>query len=94
MKHFHSALKLTEVLKEREAQIELKRLVEQLREEQEREILEKFRVLQARKDLADEQKSLAKQEELARTRQFQVKQWVEAFFILCPCVHGYLLGVE
>lgn len=77
VKNFHSAMRLTEVLKEREAQIELKKLVDQLKQEQEQEILDKFNALQAQKDAESHHKSLKKQEETAKIREFQIKQWVE-----------------
>lgn len=77
VKNFHSAMRLTEVLKEREAQIELKKLVDQLKQEQEQEILDKFNALQAQKDAESQKKHLKKQEETAKIRQFQIKQWVE-----------------
>lgn len=74
VKSFHSALKLTEVLKEREAQIELKKLVDQIKAEQDNEITAKFNALQSEKDKKEFFKYQKKQQEADKLTNFLVKQ--------------------
>lgn len=74
VKNFHSALKLSEVLKEREAQIELKKLVDELKVEQDNEIMAKFNALQVEKDKKDHEKWVQKQIEVDQVRVFRKKQ--------------------
>lgn len=74
VKNFHSALKLSEVLKEREAQIELKKLVDQLKVEQDKEIIAKFNAIQEEKDMKENQKWQKKQFETDKLRQYHKKQ--------------------
>lgn len=74
VKSFHSAMKLSEVLKEREAQIELKKLVDEIKVEQENEIAAQFHIIQAEKDKKEVEKYRHKQIEVDRLREFQKKQ--------------------
>lgn len=67
-------MKLSEVLKEREAQIELKKLIEEIKIEQENEIVAQFNQIQSAKDQKEVEKYRQKQIEVDRLRQFQKKQ--------------------
>lgn len=74
VKSFHSALKLSEVLAEREAQIELKKLVDEIKVEQDREITEKFYAIQAEKDKKEFAKDIKRQEDYHNLKIFHKKQ--------------------
>lgn len=74
VKSFHSAMKLSEVLKEREAQIELKKLIDEIKLEQEREIAAQFQQIQSAKDIKEVEKYRKKQIEVDQLREFQKKQ--------------------
>ena len=62
------------MLKEREAQIELKKLVDEMRAEQDHEVQAQFLNLQAEKDQKEHQLYLKKQAELDKLTMFHKKQ--------------------
>ncbi|KAI8793239.1 cilia- and flagella- associated protein 210-like [Biomphalaria glabrata] len=74
VKTFHSALVLTEVLKEREAQLELKRLKEQAMGDQDIEYMKIDRELFEKGILADQEKARQRLELAAKTKDFQIAQ--------------------
>ncbi|CAL1540031.1 unnamed protein product [Lymnaea stagnalis] len=74
VKAFHSALTLTEVLKEREAQLELKRLKEQAMGDQDKEYQKIDRELYEMTIQADQEKARARLQAASRTKQFQIAQ--------------------
>ncbi len=65
---------LTEVLKEREAQIELKKLIDQIKAEQENEIIAQFNAIQSEKDKKEFLKYQEKQKNAGEVTQFLKKQ--------------------
>jgi hypothetical protein len=67
-------LTLTEVLKEREAQIELKKLIDQIKAEQENEIIAQFNAIQSEKDKKEFLKYQEKQKNAGEVTQFLKKQ--------------------
>ena len=71
---YQSALKYSEVLKEREAQLEMKKLIDQMNKdadlEREREIL----ALQDDKAKIDEEKYIKKKEEIAKLTEYHKQQ--------------------
>ncbi|KAH9520065.1 hypothetical protein Btru_059855 [Bulinus truncatus] len=74
VKNFHSALVLTEVLKEREAQLELKRMKEQAMGDQDLEYMKIDRELYEKGVQADQEKARERLELATRTREFQFAQ--------------------
>lgn len=74
VKNFHSALTLTEVLKEREAQIELKHLKEQAMKDQDKEYLKIDREMYDRSIQADQEKARTRQTAAHKTANFQISQ--------------------
>lgn len=74
VKNFHSALTLTEVLKEREAQVELRQLKEQAMKDQDKEYLSIDREMYERSIQADQAKAKARIEEAHKTAHFQMTQ--------------------
>jgi hypothetical protein len=67
-------LTLTEVLKEREAQIELKKLIDQIKAEQENEIIAQFNAIQSEKDKKEFLKYQEKQKNAGEVTRFLKKQ--------------------
>ncbi len=65
---------LTEVLKEREAQIELKKLIDQIKAEQENEIIAQFNAIQSEKDKKEFLKYQEKQKNAGEVTRFLKKQ--------------------
>ncbi|XP_005104825.1 coiled-coil domain-containing protein 173 isoform X2 [Aplysia californica] len=74
VKNFHSALTLTEVLKEREAQVELKQLKEQAMKDQDKEYMKIDLEMYERSIQADQAKARARMEAANRTADFQMTQ--------------------
>ncbi|CAF0783083.1 unnamed protein product [Brachionus calyciflorus] len=74
IKTFHSALKYTEVLKEREAQLEIKKILEQLNKIREDEIDKQAYVLLQAKYKEDEEAYRKKQDELRKVFEHHKKQ--------------------
>lgn len=67
-------MKLSEVLKERDAQLEMKKVVEQMRKEQDDEIKKHIEKLQMEKEIAEKEKFAQKQMELDRVTEFNKKR--------------------
>ncbi|CAF1132010.1 unnamed protein product, partial [Brachionus calyciflorus] len=74
IKTFHSALKYTEVLKEREAQLEIKKILEQLNKIREDEIDKQAYALLQAKYKEDEEAYRKKQDELRKVFEHHKKQ--------------------
>lgn len=74
IKTFHSALKYSEVLKEREAQIEMKKLVEKLNKDREEEKEREVLAVLEEKAYKDALKDYKKQEDLDKLTEFHKKQ--------------------
>merc|ERR1712154_519929 len=74
VKNFHSALTLTEVLKEREAQVELKQLKAAAARDQDAEYLKIDQMMHDRSIQADQAKARARMEAANRTADFQISQ--------------------
>lgn len=68
---------MTEVLKEREAQVELKKLLEQLNREQENELQQQNQKLLLEKDKMDEVSYRKKQEEIRKLYDFNKQRYFE-----------------
>ncbi len=71
---FKSALKYSEVLKEREAQIEMKKLVEKLNKDREEEKEREVLAVLEEKAYKDALKDYKKQEDLDKLTEFHKKQ--------------------
>jgi hypothetical protein len=67
-------MKYSEVLKEREAQIQMKKLKDKMMKEQEEELEIKNLQLMNGKDLADNEAYIKKKEEIFRLNEFHKKQ--------------------
>jgi len=74
VKLFHSALTLTEVLKEREAQIELKHLKDEAMKNQDKEYLKIDREMHDRSIQADQEKARKRNMAALKTSEFQMLQ--------------------
>ena len=74
--HHQSALTLTEVLKEREAQVELKQLKAAAARDQDAEYLKIDQMMHDRSIQADQAKARARMEAANRTADFQISQSV------------------
>ena len=72
---FKSALKYSEVLKEREAQIEMKKLVEKLNKDREEEKEREVLAVLEEKAYKDALKDYKKQEDLDKLTEFHKKQY-------------------
>ena len=62
------------MLKEREAQIEMKKIMEEMRKEQEDELKEHIRSIHLEKEKAENEKFLKKQMELDKVTEFNRKK--------------------
>ncbi|XP_078572432.1 cilia- and flagella- associated protein 210-like [Branchiostoma floridae x Branchiostoma japonicum] len=74
VKGFHGALLLTEVLKERDAQVELKQAKERANQGKDKELLRKFQEDRERAILEDQMAARKRYEERATVANFQIKQ--------------------
>jgi hypothetical protein len=72
-------MKYSEVLKEREAQIEMKILKEKMMKEQEQELEMKNLRLMNGKDLAENEAYIKKKEEILKLNEFHKKQYNNKF---------------
>ena len=73
---------MTEVLKEREAQVELKKLLEQLNREQENELQQQNQKLLLEKDKMDEVSYRKKQEEIRKLYDFNKQRYLKKLSLL------------
>ncbi len=62
------------MLKEREAQIEMKKIMEEMRKEQEDELKEHIKLIHLEKEKAENEKFLKKQMELDKVTEFNRKK--------------------
>ncbi|XP_063070604.1 cilia- and flagella- associated protein 210 [Engraulis encrasicolus] len=77
VKGFHSALLLTEVLKEREAQLELKRRIQDASREQDKEVMAALRQREEQAQLRDMEKMQRKKQDSQTTAQRLMQQMEE-----------------
>lgn len=74
IKSFHSALKYSEVLKEREAQLEMKKLIEKLNKERDDEKEKEVLALLEERAKKDAEKDYKKQEEVSKLTEYHKNQ--------------------